>query len=143
MKTETLFSSASSEWETPQWLFDSLDSEFHFTLDAAASDQNHKCEKYYTVSDNALKRPWGRSTFVNPPFGRGVDKWVEKAAAECRGGGSTVVMLLPARTDTQWFHRWIYHRHEVRFMNGRIKFGGSKINAPFPTMIVIMRGESK
>lgn len=139
MKTETLFSSASSEWETPQWLFDSLNSEFHFTLDAAATDQNHKCERYFTISDDALKQPWGSSTWLNPPYGRNVKKWVEKADAECRKG-NTVVMLLFARTDTEWFHKYIYHRHEVRFIRGRIKFGGSKNNAPFPSMIVIMRG---
>lgn len=81
----------------------------------------------------------GGSTWLNPPYGRGVKKWVEKADAECRKG-NTVVMLLFAMTDTEWFHRYIYHRHEVRFIRGRIKFGGSKNNAPFPSMIVVMRG---
>lgn len=139
MKTNVIFSSDKAEWSTPQWLFDQLDNEFLFQLDAAASDKNHKCETFYTKDDDALSKPWAKSTFVNPPYGRDIGKWVEKAQRECNRG-KTVVMILPARTDTQWFHRYIYHRHEVRFINGRIKFGGSNNNAPFPTMIVVMRG---
>ena len=136
------FSQKSDEWETPDWLFDELDQEFRFTLDAAASDVNHKCDAYYTKESDGLNHPWSKSTWVNPPYGRVIRKWVEKADAECKKG-NTVVMLVPARTDTKWFHDFIYGKHEVRFIKGRIKFSGHKYNAPFPCMVVVMRAEDK
>lgn len=136
---EVLFSSKKHDWETPDWLFDELDAEFHFTLDAAASDNNAKCDLYCTEESDGLTTSWtGHTVFVNPPYSN-VAAWVEKAWQEYTRG-ATVVMLLPARTDTRYFHRWIYHRSEIRFLKGRLKFSGSKNSAPFPSMIVIFRG---
>lgn len=142
MKTETLFSSASGEWATPQDLFDELNEEFHFTLDPCANDSNHKCEKYYTKEQNGLQQDWsGERVFCNPPYGRGIGDWVRKCFTETYAGKCRVaVMLVHARTDTRWFHDMILHRAEIRFIKGRIKFGGSNNNAPFPSMIVIFRG---
>ena len=140
MNADALFSSASSEWETPQDLFDQLNNEFHFDVDTAATPQNAKCEIYYTASDDGLSEPWRGVCWCNPPYGRDVGRWVAKAAESAREG-AIVVMLLPARTDTRWFHDYIYHRAEVRFIRGRLKFGGSKNSAPFPSMIVIFREE--
>jgi len=132
-----LFSSRSNEWETPQDFFDSLNAEFGFTLDVCASEENHKCQFYYTKDDDGLRQPWSGTVWCNPPYGRGIGKWVEKAAkADC-----TVVMLIPARTDTKWFHEFIYGKAEVRFVKGRLRFGGSKTDAPFPNMVVIFRKE--
>ncbi len=135
MVNKALFTSLTDEWETPQDLFDKLDSEFHFTLDVCANAQNHKCAQYYTKADDGLKMPWGGVIWCNPPYGREVGKWVEKCA-NCSG---LAVMLLPARTDTRWFHEFIYQKAEVRFIKGRLKFGGSKNAAPFPSMVVVFR----
>lgn len=141
MNADALFSSASSEWETPQDLFDQLNDEFHFDVDTAATPQNAKCEIYYTASDDGLSESWRGVCWCNPPYGRDVGKWVAKAAESAKDG-AMVVMLLPARTDTRWFHDYIYHRAEIRFIRGRLKFGGSKNSAPFPSMVVIFRKEA-
>jgi phage N-6-adenine-methyltransferase len=133
-----LFSSDKSCWETPQAFFDRLNDEFHFDCDVAASAENAKCERFYTEADNALEQPWRGVCWCNPPYGRKVGDWVAKAAQSAREG-ATVVMLLPARTDTRWFHRYIYHRAEIRFVAGRLHFGGSKSGAPFPSMVVIFQ----
>ena len=139
MKTETLFSKATSEWETPQELFDSLDFWHHFTLDAAATPENTKCRKYFTAEDDALRQSWaGETVWCNPPYGRQIGAWVEKAYAESRKPGTTVVMLLPARTDTAWFHDYAL-KGKVEFLRGRVKFGGAANNAPFPSILVIFR----
>lgn len=135
-----MFSSTTDEWATPQGFFDELDEEFHFTLDPAASEENHKCETFFTKEQNGLDRSWGGYTaFCNPPYGREIEKWVQKAWAEHEKHGDTIVMLLPARTDTQWFHKYIYGKAEIRFVRGRLKFGGAAWNAPFPSMVVIFR----
>ena len=139
MNTEVMFSSKSGNWETPQRLFDDLNREFHFTLDACATAQNAKCPRYYNPEQNRLRQPWNGVVWCNPPYGRKIGQWVRKAFA-ASSEGSTVVMLLPARTDTKWFHDWIYNRSEIRFLKGRLKFGGAKNAAPFPSMIVIFRG---
>ena len=139
MDTEVMFSSKSGNWETPQRLFDDLNREFHFTLDACATAQNAKCTRYYNPEQNALRQPWDGVVWCNPPYGRKIGHWVRKAFA-ASSEGSTVVMLLPARTDTKWFHDWIYNRSEIRFLKGRLKFGGAKNAAPFPSMVVIFRG---
>ena len=133
------FTSNSDEWETPQALFDELDEEFHFNLDPCATPSTAKCEKYYTASDNGLARSWGGyRVFCNPPYSE-ISKWVEKCYREGIKDNTVVVMLIPSRTDTRYFHNFIYQRAEVRFVRGRVKFGG-KSNAPFPSMIVIFRG---
>lgn len=135
-----MFSSATDLWATPQDFFDSLNDEFHFELDACAVPENTKCERYITPDMDGLTQNWDASSiWCNPPYGREVGKWVAKAAREAMEG-KTVVMLLPARTDTRWFHQYIYHKAEIRFIRGRLKFGSSMNNAPFPSMICIFGG---
>jgi len=134
------FSSKSDEWSTPQNVFDELDKEFHFTLDPCATDNNHKCDKYFTLENDGLSENWGGyRVFCNPPYSE-IDKWVEKAYRETRNDNTLVVLLIPNRTDTRYFHNYIYQRAEIRFVKGRLKFGDGKGSAPFPSMIVIFRG---
>jgi len=146
-----MFSSKSDEWETPQDLFDKLNKEFNFTLDPCATKDNHKCFKYYTIEDDGLSKDWsGETVFVNPPYGRSIGKWVKKCYEEYLKG-TTVVMLIPSRTDTKWFHQYIYNKTEFRLLKGRLKFinrlfpswneeGNYKLSpAPFPSMIVVYK----
>lgn len=140
--TKGMFTSTTDLWETPQAFFDQLNAEFCFSLDACALPWNAKCERYYTPEQDGLSQIWTGVVWCNPPYGRKIGKWVEKAVASV-SEGATVVMLLPARTDTQWFHRYIYHQAEIRFVPGRLKFGGAKWNAPFPCMVVIFRPGGK
>lgn len=137
-----IFSSVTDEWATPQEFFDELNEEFHFTLDQAANEENHKCETFFTKEQNGLTCQWGGHTvFCNPPYGREIGKWVQKAWEEHKTSGNTVVMLLPARTDTRWFHEFIYGKAEIRFVRGRLKFGNATNSAPFPSMVVVWRGD--
>lgn len=140
MNTEVMFSSKTDQWETPQDLYGKLEGEFHFTLDPCADESNHKCAKYYTKVQDGLLQCWGNErVFCNPPYGRGIGLWVKKCYLHGKTENGIAVMLLPARTDTKWFHEYIYNKKgvEVRFLKGRLKFGGSKNSAPFPSMIVI------
>ncbi len=142
MLNKGMFTSNTDMWETPQALFDELDKEFHFTIDVCAVPENAKCERYFTPAQNGLKQDWntgGGTIYMNPPYGREIGLWVRKAAES----NVTAVCLLPARTDTAWFHDYIYGKAEIRFIRGRLKFGNSKNSAPFPSMIVIFRGEHK
>lgn len=135
---KALFSSASIEWATPQDLYDKLNDEFHFTLDPCALPANAKCAKFYTPEDDGLKQDWGGEiVFCNPPYGRQLGSWVRKCREENWKPNTKVVMLIPARTDTRWFHDHIYNKSEIRFIKGRLKFGDSMTSAPFPSMIVI------
>ena len=142
-----MFSSKKDDWETPQWLFDDLDSEFHFTLDPCADESNHKCDKFFTKSEDGLSKCWkGENVFCNPPYGREIGKWVRKAYETQKSAWNykyktIVVMLVPARTDTKWFHDYIYNKEnvEIRFLKGRLKFGNAKNSAPFPSMIVVFK----
>lgn len=136
-----MYSSKTDNWATPQELFDQLNMEFWFTLDPCASDENHKCEKYYTKQQDGLLQDWsGETVFCNPPYGRNIGKWVKKCFEEvCLGDCDCAVMLIPARTDTKWFHDFIYNVAEIRFLKGRLKFGNSKNSAPFPSMVVVYR----
>lgn len=136
---KVLFSSANDVWATPQNLFDEPDQEFNFTLDPCALPDNAKCAKYYTPAEDGLAQSWGgEQVFCNPPYGRKIYDWVRKAYNESKKPGTTVVMLIPARTDTRYFHDFIYHQaKEIRFIKGRLKFGNAKNAAPFPSMIVI------
>lgn len=139
------FMCASEEWTTPPQVFASLSAEFGpFDLDAAATDENALCPRYYTSEEDGLRQPWDGRVWVNPPYGRGVGVWLEKAARSTRpdGPASVVVLLLPSRTDTEWFHRWIPQASEVRFVRGRLRFNGASVNAPFPSIIVIFRREA-
>lgn len=140
MVNKTLFSSNSDEWATPQDFFDEMNNEFGFDLDVCATDENHKCNEYFTKEQDGLSKNWGgRRVWLNPPYSQ-IDKWVEKAFRETRNDNTIVVMLIPSRTDTRYFHNYIYQRTEIRFVKGRLKFGDSKGSAPFPSMIVIFRG---
>ena len=138
-----MFSSATDNWSTPQDFFDKLNDEFHFTLDVCADETNHKCEHYYTKEIDGLSRPWIGTIWCNPPYGRKIGEWVRRAHFSSHIGSATVVMLLPARTDTRWFHEYIYNKPntEIRFIKGRLKFGGCKNSAPFPSMVVIFRSK--
>lgn len=128
--------SATVEWATPQAFFDAYNAEFRFTLDAAASAENHKCERFFTNAEDGLAQDWGQETvWVNPPYGRQITDWMKKAA-EAQAGGATVVMLVPARTDTAWFHD-VALKQEVRFLRGRLKFGGATHGAPFGCIVVV------
>ena len=142
MNSAVFYSSKTDMWATPQDFFDALDAEFHFTLDACAVKENAKCEAYYTPEQDGLDQPWTGRVWCNPPYGRNVGQWVKKAHDTASGGGF-VVMLLPARTDTRWFHDYIYGKTEVRFIKGRLIFGSCQNAAPFPSMVVIFGGEHK
>ena len=131
------FSSETDEWPTPQDFFDKLNEEFHFTLDVCATPENAKCPRYYTKRENGLLQKWEGVCWMNPPYGREIGQWVKKAY-ESAIGGATVVCLLPARTDTSWWHDYCM-KGEVRFIRGRLKFGGASENAPFPSAVVIFR----
>lgn len=142
MNTDAMFSSKTDQWETPQDFYDELNAEFGFTLDPCADENSHKCEKYYTKEEDGLSQCWdGERVFCNPPYGREIGSWVRKCYLHGTSGNGIAVMLIPARTDTKWFHEYIYGKKnvEVRFLKGRLKFGGSKNSAPFPSMVVIFR----
>lgn len=146
MITKGLMSSNSNEWCTPQYLFDELDAEFGFTLDPACTHENAKCKKHYTAEEDGLSQNWaGETVFCNPPYGREIGKWVKKCHDEWQKNNITIVMLIPARTDTSYFHEYVYKKAQLRFLKGRVKFemnGSDKGGcAPFPSMIVIFEKE--
>ena len=130
-----MFSSKTDLWETPQDFFDALNAEFKFELDVCALPENAKCEKYYTPEQDGLVQEWIGVCWCNPPYGKQIGKWVEKAAK----ANTTVVMLLPARTDTRWFHDWVLPYAEIRWIKGRLKFGGATNSAPFPSMVCVYK----
>ncbi|MBE3087718.1 MAG: adenine methyltransferase [Chloroflexi bacterium] len=124
-----VFSSLSPNWDTPKAVFDELNTEFHFNDDPCPAGGIF-----------GLDRQWGRVSFVNPPYSQ-IKEWMEKGLAEYREG-KTVVFLIPARTDIRWFHDYVLpFASEIRFVRGRLKFGGAKINAPFPSMVVIFQSK--
>jgi site-specific DNA-methyltransferase (adenine-specific) len=141
VKLDLHFSSKSDLWTTPQSLFDQLNHEFNFTLDPCCTEETHKCKKYYTPKEDGLSQSWeGETVFVNPPYSRKeMPKWIHKCHDEHKAYGITIVMLIPAKTETIAFHRYIYKKAELRFIKGRLKFGGNKNNAPFPSMLVIFK----
>jgi site-specific DNA-methyltransferase (adenine-specific) len=141
MMTSGMFTSNTPEWATPQWLFDELNKEFNFDLDPCSTHENAKCERHYTKEDDGLSKSWGGRVFCNPPYGKEIAKWVKKAYEE--SSHADVVMLIPARTDTKWFHNYIYGKAEIRFIKGRLRFGDGKTDAPFPSMIVIYKNKEK
>ena len=136
-----MFSSATDLWATPQDYFDSVAKEFQFSVDVCALPENAKCKRYFSPEDDGLAQKWGGVCWMNPPYGRVIGKWVEKAYNSAQDG-ATVVALLPARTDTKWFHDYIYGKAEIRFIRGRLRFGGCKNPAPFPSMLVIWKKEA-
>lgn len=143
-----LVSSKKMDWETPKKFFEALDQEFHFVLDAAATEKNAKCDKYFTPEQDGLKQSWnvGGSVYCNPPYGRNTGKWVQKAWEEAQNG-VTIVLLIPARTDTKYFHKYIFGHAKVVFLPGRLCFEtegkpmidakGRAAIAPFPSALVI------
>ncbi len=134
-----LFTSNSNEWETPQDLFDELNKEFNFVLDVCATKENAKCNSYFNIELDALSIDWSLDEYygwkwMNPPYGRQIKDWIKKASEERK-----VVALIPARTDTKYFHDYIYQKPntKIRFIKGRLKFSDSRNSAPFPSMLVI------
>lgn len=133
MNTDVMFSSKTDLWATPQELFDKYDAIYHFETDVCALPKNAKCKRFFTPEMDGLKQEWTGVCWCNPPYGRQIGKWVEKAVKSF----ATVVMLLPARTDTKWFHDWCLPYGKIEFLRGRLKFGGCDNSAPFPSMIVV------
>lgn len=134
------FSSKSNEWTTPQHLFDELNQEFNFTLDPCATEENAKCSKHFTIEDDGLSKDWSNDVvFMNLPYGREIKKWIKKTYEESLNG-ATVVCLIPARTDTMYWHDFIFDKaDDIRFLKGRLKFGNGKNSAPFPSAIVVYK----
>lgn len=141
------FSSKSNEWQTPKELFNKLNAEFNFDFDAAANEKNHLCDKYFSLENSALDKNWpdyGKVFWCNCPYGREISKFVKKSYEESLKG-VVVVMLIPARVDTKWFHNYCA-KGEVRFIKGRVKFtngetGENLAPAPFPSAIVIFKSD--
>jgi len=136
------FTSNSQTWDTPQYFFDRLNAEFNFTLDPACMEESAKTAKFYTPDDDGLSKSWaGETVWLNPPYGKVISEWIQKAYDEAIANeDTTVVLLLPARTDTKWFHNYCING-EVRFIKGRLKFenvnNSNSTTAPFPSIIVV------
>jgi len=133
------FESATVEWSTPDDIFKPLEEEFGFTLDVAASDENAKCIEYISSERDGLKTPWKGVCWCNPPYGRGLSKWVRKAVWETWNGVSTVV-LIPVRSNTIWWHELCIPFGEIRFVKGRPKFSGASEGLPWPLAVIVFRG---
>jgi phage N-6-adenine-methyltransferase len=124
-------------WVTPWEFFNPLKEEFLLQVDVCATAENARLPKYFDEAMDGLKQDWSHQRcWMNPPYGRSISKWVKKAA---EAGPGIRVCLLPARTDTRWFHDYIYGKAEIRFIKGRIKFSGMKGSGKFPSMVVIFR----
>jgi len=136
-----MFSSNSDEWETPPEFYDKLNKRFKFTLDPCCSPDNHKCDKYYTYKEDGLSKSWAdEKVFVNPPYGD-IGEWVKKAYKEATENRAIVVLLIPSRTDTKYWHDYVMNGASViYFVKGRLKFSGAKNTAPFPSAIVVFGG---
>lgn len=130
------FTSNKQEWETPDSLFVPLNNEFQFTLDVAADENNTKCSAYFTEQDDGLSKDWHGICWMNPPY-KDKKKWIMKAYEEAQKG-ATVVCLVPARTNTNWWHNYCM-KGEVRFIRGRPKFKGAKHGLPQPLAIIIFK----
>jgi len=140
--TGAALSSERHDWTTPDDFWRSLDAEFGFTLDVAASPANAKCARYYTASDDGLTQPWEGVVWCNPPYGKTIGRWVEKAWYAAQAG-ATVVMLVPARTDTGWWNDWAVKASQIRFVRGRLRFGGARSNAPFPSAVLVFQAQRR
>ena len=133
-----MFSSTTDLWATPQAFFDELNAEFHFDLDPCATVENAKCPIFFTEEEDGLKQDWGGyKVFCNPPYGKAIAAWVKKCYEESRKPNTLVVMLIPARTDTSYFHDYIYHKAELRFIRGRLHLNEAPQGAPFTSMVVV------
>ena len=131
------FSSKTDLWYTPQDFFKKYDDVYKFETDVCATDDNAKCAKYYTEEMDGLSQEWRGVCWMNPPYGRTISKWMKKAY-ESSLTGATVVCLVPARTDTNWWHDYAM-KGDIEFIRGRLKFGGSKNSAPFPSAVVVFK----
>ena len=142
---QTMFSSKSEEWETPQELYDYLNLDYKFTLDPCATHKTAKCEKYYTKEDDGLNKSWeGETVFMNPPYGRDIKRWIKKAYEEGQKPGTVVACLIPSRTDTKYWHDYCMKAWKIYFIKGRLKFEnrfsvGTSSSAPFPSVVVIFK----
>lgn len=145
MMNEVHFSSVDQTWCTPSEFYKMLDEEFDFELDPSCTEKTAKCERFFTPETDGLSQSWevhnGRAVFCNPPYGKELKKWVKKAFEESKKG-VTIVLLIPSRTDTSYFHDYIYGRTEIRFIRGRLKFedengNASRNSAPFPSLVAI------
>ena len=134
-------SSGTDLWATPQDFYDAMHAEFGFELDVCATSENAKCPRYFTAEVDGLSQEWTGVCWMNPPYGRVIGDWMRKAW-ESSQAGATVVCLVPSRTDTRWWHDYAM-RGEVRYVRGRLKFGGSKNSAPFPCAVVIFRPQAE
>ncbi len=133
------FTSTTDLWATPQKVFDALNDEFGFNLDVCANAANAKCKTFFTQDDNGLEKDWGQTVaWMNPPYGRTIGAWMKKAV-DAWNKGATVVCLVPARTDTSWWHNFAM-LGEIRYIRGRLNFGDGKGRAPFPSAVVVFRG---
>jgi phage N-6-adenine-methyltransferase len=132
------FRSETPEWETPQTFFAEMDREFGFTLDVCATPANTKCRAYFTQAEDGLSQPWSGVCWMNPPYGKQIGRWMKKAFDESQRG-ATIVCLVPARTDTRWWHAAVANGAEIRFLQGRLRFGGMTANAPFPSALIVFR----
>lgn len=141
--TSFFFTSRTEEWDTPQYVYEVLNQEFHFTLDVCATKLNRKCDKYFSKAMNGLKRSWDKNIcWMNPPYGKDIYKWMQKAYEEsCKS--ATVVCLIHSRTDTKWWHHWVAKADEVRFVYRRLAFGKGERDSPFPSVIVVFRNSKK
>jgi phage N-6-adenine-methyltransferase len=136
-----LFSSATDEWPTPPAFFAKLNRRYQFTLDPCATADNAKCALYFTKEQDGLQQDWGtHRVFCNPPYGREIGKWARKCF-EASQGGALVVLLVPARTCAKWFHEWVHGKADIKFIRGRLRFGGADTSAPFPSMLSIYSPE--
>lgn len=136
---KSLFSSEKDTWETPPDLFKWLDNQFKFGTDVCADATNHKCVNYYSINTNGLMQQWSGSCWMNPPYGKDIGLWIDKAA-KSHDDGATVVALVPARTDTNWWFKAMKTASEVWFLQGRLKFVGAPTSAPFPSALIIWQG---
>ena len=142
MNTDLMFSSYDMTWGTPQSLFDQLNNEFNFNTDVCALSTNSKCSNYYTPEIDGLKQEWKGTCWMNPPYGREIGIWLKKAYEESLKG-TIVVCLIPARTDTKYWHEYCMKASEIRFVKGRLKFGNSTNSAPFPSAIIVFNKDNK
>lgn len=143
MLNDSIYSSNKMDWGTPQYLFDALDDEFAFTLDACANNFNHKCDSYYNKDQDALKQSWHGVVWMNPPYGREIVDWMRKAKHEVDvGHAQTVVCLVPVRSDSKWWHNFAMKASEIRLLDQRLEFQGAGNKAPFPAAIIVFEENS-
>ena len=137
---KSMLTSTTDLWSTPQYFFDEMNSIYGpFTIDVCADASNAKCTVFFDKDKNGLKQKWYGKCWMNPPYGKTIKEWMKKAY-ESAQNGATVVCLVPARTDTKWWHDYVMKADEIRFIKGRLKFGNAKNSAPFPSAIVIFKG---